>query len=152
MSRQLFASASPKSVLDPAENPQHAATDLRHRGPPGGYAVGSFMARAAPKHILDCYGRQCFSCGTGLTACTLSMDHIIPRSKGGDDRPTNLQAMCGTCNNAHKKDAPPETAHIFLDFLTRPTPARAQERKSGFAQQRTHIRSLIGSESEPRCW
>ena len=77
------------------------------------------------KHILDVYGRTCFACGTPLTTSTLSIDHIIPRSKGGDDRPTNLQAMCGPCNNAHKKDADAEIAHIFLDFLTRPAPSDA---------------------------
>jgi 5-methylcytosine-specific restriction endonuclease McrA len=75
------------------------------------------------KHILDCYGRTCFACGAALSASTLSIDHIIPLSRGGDHRPTNLQAMCGPCNNVHKKDTEPEVAHIFLDFLTRPAPS-----------------------------
>ena len=77
------------------------------------------------KHILDVFGRTCFSCATPLTAATLSIDHIIPRSKGGDERPTNLQAMCAPCNTANKKDAAPEIAHVFLDFLTRPAPSDA---------------------------
>ena len=77
------------------------------------------------KHILDCYGRSCFACGTVLNAATLSIDHIIPRSKGGDDHPTNLQALCVPCNTGRKKDADAKTAHIFLDFLTRPAPSDA---------------------------
>jgi 5-methylcytosine-specific restriction endonuclease McrA len=87
------------------------------------------QSRGTPKwlrrHILDCYGRSCFACDKPLTAANLSIDHIIPRSKGGDERPTNLQAMCASCNNAHKKDAEPEVAHIFLDFLTRAAPSDA---------------------------
>ena len=77
------------------------------------------------KHILDCYGSSCFACGTALNAATLSIDHVIPRSKGGDDRPTNLQALCVPCNTARKKDADAKTAHIFLDFLTRSAPSDA---------------------------
>jgi 5-methylcytosine-specific restriction protein A len=77
------------------------------------------------RHVLDVYGRTCFACNKPLTAATLTIDHIIPLSKGGDDRPSNLQAMCAPCNNAHKKDTEPEVAHIFLDFLTRPAPSDA---------------------------
>jgi 5-methylcytosine-specific restriction endonuclease McrA len=77
------------------------------------------------RHILDCYGRTCFSCDDPLTASTLSIDHITPQSKGGDSRPTNLQPVCVPCNTARKKDAAPETAHIFLDFLTRPAASDA---------------------------
>jgi 5-methylcytosine-specific restriction endonuclease McrA len=83
------------------------------------------IAKWLRKHILDCYGRACFACGDALNMATLSIDHVVPRSKGGDDRPTNLQAMCAPCNNARKKDADAQTAHIFLDFLTRPAPSDA---------------------------
>lgn len=87
------------------------------------------QSRGVPKwlrrHILECYGRTCVSCGDPLNASTLSIDHIIPQSKGGDDRPTNLQPMCVPCNTARKKDASLGTAHIFLDFLTRPVPSDA---------------------------
>lgn len=79
------------------------------------------------KHILDFYGRSCFACGTALNAATLSIVHIIPRSKGGDDRPTNFQALCVSCNTERKKDADAKTAHIFLDFLTRPASSDAYD-------------------------
>ena len=77
------------------------------------------------RHVLDSYGRKCFSCGDPLNESTLTMDHIVPQAKGGDSRPTNLQAMCAPCNNNVKKDAEPQAAHIFLDFLTRPAPSDA---------------------------
>jgi 5-methylcytosine-specific restriction protein A len=76
------------------------------------------------KHILECYGCTCFNCGKKLSAKALTIDHIIPQARGGDDRPTNLQPLCNQCNQK-KKDAHPETVHVFLDFLTRPMPSDA---------------------------
>lgn len=39
---------------------------------------------------------RCVACGTWKD---LSVDHIIPRSKGGTNDPENLQTLCRTCNS-----------------------------------------------------
>ncbi len=44
-------------------------------------------------------GYSCQICGRKLPADLLHPDHIIPRSKGGTDDPSNLQAACPTCNS-----------------------------------------------------
>lgn len=61
---------------------------------------------------LAIYHRDAFDCvlcrqvfpldpfGRGLT-----LDHVIPRSAGGSDRPDNLVTACWTCNSS-RQDAP----------------------------------------------
>lgn len=52
------------------------------------------------KHIL--YGKQegrCIGCKTLFHYVNLSIDHIVPQAKGGDDTIENLQLLCGHCNS-----------------------------------------------------
>jgi hypothetical protein len=43
-------------------------------------------------------GWKCVECGEDDSAL-LTLDHKIPRSKGGDNSDDNLQTMCHDCNN-----------------------------------------------------
>lgn len=50
--------------------------------------------------------RTCWICrGTATTA-----DHILARSRGGDDQPENLRPACGPCNSARGTRENPFTA------------------------------------------
>src|SRR5438093_870916 len=42
--------------------------------------------------------RACVLCGVGPADARLEVDHIVPRSKGGSNELTNLQALCDVCN------------------------------------------------------
>lgn len=47
------------------------------------------------------YGEQggfCLGCQEHFQARHLTIDHIIPRAKGGTDHISNLQLLCGSCN------------------------------------------------------
>ena len=51
------------------------------------------------KHKL--YGKQegkCAGCGREYSFKDMEMDHVVPRSKGGQDDDSNLQLLCGHCN------------------------------------------------------
>ena len=65
-------------------------------------------AKAKVKQKL--YGRQggdCSGCGEHFRYNNLTVDHIVPRSKGGGDFIENYQLLCGWCNSV-KGDRPQE--------------------------------------------
>lgn len=63
------------------------------------------------KNILRRDGFKCQYCGT--TAPTLTVDHIIPRSRGGSDQWDNLTTACVSCNN-RKGNRTPDEANMKL--------------------------------------
>ncbi len=63
------------------------------------------------KHTL--YGRQegvCAGCRVMFPFRNMTVDHIVPRARGGADHPENLQLLCGACNS--KKGARSQEAFI----------------------------------------
>ena len=60
-----------------------------------------------PKYNIDAnkrylFGKQeglCNGCKTLFPYRNLTIDHIVPRSKGGTDHIDNLQLLCGACNS-----------------------------------------------------
>lgn len=55
----------------------------------------------------------CQYCGKQFPAKELTMDHVIPKSRGGEPVWTNLVACCRKCNNK-KGDRTPEEAGMTL--------------------------------------
>ena len=55
------------------------------------------------KKIIDAmYTAQkcrCAGCGHPTRKFAMELDHIVPRSKGGSDAPSNRQLLCRYCNN-----------------------------------------------------
>jgi 5-methylcytosine-specific restriction endonuclease McrA len=47
--------------------------------------------------LVNAFGRKCLCCGA--TDKKLTMDHVIPLSKGGPHVIANVQPLCQTCNN-----------------------------------------------------
>jgi 5-methylcytosine-specific restriction endonuclease McrA len=59
------------------------------------------QARCSRKHLILRDRSTCQYCGIHCTSKTISIDHIIPRSKGGNSSWENLVVACSSCN--HKK-------------------------------------------------
>ncbi len=56
------------------------------------------ITQSLKKQILDEAGWKCEYCGAALNEHNASIDHKVPRSKGGTDRRDNLAAACRQCN------------------------------------------------------
>ncbi len=57
------------------------------------------------KNILKRDGHRCQYCGTGED---LTIDHVLPRSRGGKDTWENLVAACNRCNHRKGGHTPKE--------------------------------------------
>ena len=60
------------------------------------YQQGTLAGYEVREYLLEKWGRQCAYCD----ACDvpLQIDHIVPRSRGGSDRVSNLTLACACCN------------------------------------------------------
>ena len=56
---------------------------------------------------------RCQYCGERQAAAQLTLDHIFPRSRGGDNSPINIVTACLACNN-RKGSRTPEEARMPL--------------------------------------
>jgi 5-methylcytosine-specific restriction endonuclease McrA len=71
------------------------------------------------KNILLRDRNTCQFCGRVFPASDLTLDHVIPRSRGGTTSWDNLVASCYRCNNI-KGDRTPEEAGLRLVRKPRP--------------------------------
>lgn len=65
------------------------------------------------KNILVRDGFACAYCGKKLSLRTVTKDHVIPRSRGGQDVLLNVVASCSECNGL-KADKTPAEAGLKL--------------------------------------
>lgn len=56
---------------------------------------------------------KCFYCGSGLSWDAKTIDHVIPKSKGGPHRAWNLVIACLECNK-NKGNSDPTPAQLDL--------------------------------------
>ncbi len=66
----------------------------------------------------------CGYCGKQLKSSALTRDHVIPKSKNGQDTWTNVVTACGACNR-FKSDRTPEQAGMKLLYVPY-TPSTAE--------------------------
>lgn len=57
------------------------------------FAVESFSRSVYPSHHVNLYGKR------NETEVLFTMDHILPRARGGKDNLNNAQVMCQPCNS-----------------------------------------------------
>lgn len=81
-----------------------------------GYREDYFKAHPGKKR----FGRRgrwfkCVSCGKWYSKSAITVDHRIPKRKGGTDDVWNLQPMCRSCNSSKReRNSSGETASSLL--------------------------------------
>jgi 5-methylcytosine-specific restriction endonuclease McrA len=63
-------------------------------------------------------GYRCQYCGTKTHELTI--DHIIPKSRGGSDSWENLVSACKVCNNKKGNQTPEEAKMVLINAPRRP--------------------------------
>jgi 5-methylcytosine-specific restriction endonuclease McrA len=89
------------------------------------------------KNILLRDRNTCQFCGHVFSSSDLTLDHVVPRSRGGSTSWDNLVACCHRCNNI-KGDRTPEEAGLRL--LRRPRPYNLHTNR--------HLMRLLGRAEE----
>jgi len=60
------------------------------------YQQGELQGYEVKEYLLDKWGRECAYCGK--TNVPLEVEHIVPKSRGGTHRVSNLTISCRNCN------------------------------------------------------
>jgi len=78
---------------------QHQRRRARLRSAEGSYTVQEWTALKAY------YDYRCLSCNLQEPDISLTVDHIVPLSKGGSNSIDNIQPLCGRCNSRKQAKA-----------------------------------------------
>ena len=65
-------------------------------------------------------GNRCQSCGNTFPTSELSLDHVVPRSRGGDTSWENIVCACVTCNVRKGGRTPQEARMQLIRLPARP--------------------------------
>ncbi len=73
------------------------------------YQRGELAGWEARAYLLEKFGRCCVYCGQ--SDVPFELDHVVPRSRGGSDRVSNLVLSCHECNAAKGNQTAAEYGH-----------------------------------------
>jgi 5-methylcytosine-specific restriction endonuclease McrA len=81
------------------------------------YQQGELEGYEVREYLLEKFGRTCVYCGK--TDVPMEVEHIIPKSRGGSDRVSNLTISCHKCNQKKGNKTAEEFGHPELQKLAK---------------------------------
>jgi hypothetical protein len=107
------------------------------------------ISKETRAQVLERNGCTCQMCGAaagdpdpmgGNRTVRLTMGHILDKSKGGDDSPHNLRAVCTTCDEGLQNTAPqkPDRVHLL-----------SQVRRATIQDQKAVLQWLLSKYGSP---
>lgn len=83
--------------------------------------MSSWISKSKRKNIYAKTDNKCFYCGCELNLVNATIDHIIPKSKGGKNNEENLVPCCRYCNaSKHLKTLEEYRLYISFNRLVAP--------------------------------
>lgn len=111
-----------------------------------------YMPPFSNKGLFARDGHMCLYCGETFAPYKLTRDHIIPKSRGGNDSWLNSATCCKRCNHDKGSQTPEEWGHLLLavpfvpnwaEFLYLKNTRRIIADQQAFLQQRFPKGSLL---------
>jgi len=81
------------------------------------YQQGELAGYEVREYLLEKWGRQCAYCGKRDTP--LEVEHIVPKSRGGTNRVSNLTLACHACNQRKGDHTAAEWGHPAIQQQAR---------------------------------
>jgi 5-methylcytosine-specific restriction endonuclease McrA len=81
------------------------------------YQQGTLAGWEVRAYLLEKWQRRCAYCG--VTNQALEVEHIVPKSRGGSDRISNLALACHACNQAKGNQTAAEFGHAAIQAQAR---------------------------------
>lgn len=82
------------------------------------------VSRSLRKQLIRLYDNRCFGCNSGERP--LHIDHILPKTAGGDAAFRNLQPLCTSCGE-RKGDDLPDEVKVYSTICFAPYPSDCYE-------------------------
>lgn len=83
------------------------------------YQQGELQGYEVREYLLEKWGRKCAYCGK--TNVPLEIEHIIPKSRGGTNRVSNLTLACHDCNDKKDRMTAAEFGHPEIQVQAKRT-------------------------------
>jgi len=81
------------------------------------YQRGELFGYEVREYLLEKWGRKCAYCG--IENVPLEVDHIVPKSRGGTDKVSNLTIACKKCNRKKGNRIAEEFGHSEIQSLAK---------------------------------
>ncbi|MFQ5793457.1 MAG: RNA-guided endonuclease IscB [Candidatus Bipolaricaulia bacterium] len=90
------------------QNPEISGVEYQH---------GELLSYEVREYLLEKWDRRCAYCGA--EGVPLQVEHIVPCSRGGSDRLSNLTLSCGPCNQRKNNQTAVEFGHPEVQVQAR---------------------------------
>lgn len=81
------------------------------------YQRGELFGWEVRSYLLEKFGHRCAYCGRG--GMPFELDHLLPRSRGGSNRVSNLVLSCQDCNRAKGNQTATQFGHPEVEARAR---------------------------------
>jgi 5-methylcytosine-specific restriction endonuclease McrA len=81
------------------------------------YQQGDLAGYEVREYLLEKFARQCAYCGA--RGVPLQVEHIVPKTRGGSNRVSNLTIACAACNQAKGSTTAQEFGHPNVEAQAR---------------------------------